>query len=359
MKAAKLKERPAFQLLKQTDVQSFYHMQMPRWLFFDPHYSVLSLEAKVAYTFLLNRFQLSKLNGWMNDCGEVFIIFPREALAREMQISYKKAISSFQELCAAKLIWEKRCGRGDANQIYLAQVDVDGAGSSYNSAPFVAPTPENAQSKPAETAGLATLPEAAPPMPGAPEHLKAAEMTGLEVPNPTVQNGQSGTSRDAALAGADLPKPHTSKTKRSQPKQSHIEVSPSVPPARDAAADGLADASEDLVEILEECELWVFEAETSRVLENAIERLFYADSFRVGNATLPRERVRAKLRLLNNLILQDACNKLHDNLSADIKNSTAYTMAVIFNAIAESESDLMVDPYLNSLRRPPAVPEGR
>ena len=31
------------------------------------------------------------------------------------------------------------------------------------------------------------------------------------------------------------------------------------------------------------------------------------------------------------------------------RNSTAYTMAVLFNCIAESESDLMIDPYLNTI----------
>ena len=36
MRAAKMKERPTFQLMCQTDVQSIYHMQMPRWLFSDP-----------------------------------------------------------------------------------------------------------------------------------------------------------------------------------------------------------------------------------------------------------------------------------------------------------------------------------
>ena len=35
MRAAKMKERPSFQLMVQTDVQSIYHMQMPRWLFSD------------------------------------------------------------------------------------------------------------------------------------------------------------------------------------------------------------------------------------------------------------------------------------------------------------------------------------
>ena len=86
MRAATMKERPSFQLMRQTDVQSIYHMQMPRWLFSDLRYSDMSLEAKLTYTFLLNRFQLSRRNGWVNDFGEVFVIFPRKELARELHI---------------------------------------------------------------------------------------------------------------------------------------------------------------------------------------------------------------------------------------------------------------------------------
>ena len=74
MKAAKLNQRPAFALMKQTDIQSVHHLQMPRWLFSDPRYAEMSLDAKVAYTFLLNRFQLSRRNGWVNDTGEVFVM---------------------------------------------------------------------------------------------------------------------------------------------------------------------------------------------------------------------------------------------------------------------------------------------
>ena len=64
MRAAKMKDRPGFLLMKQSDVQSIYYMQMPRWLFSDPRYADMSLDAKVAYTFLLNRFQLSRRKGW-------------------------------------------------------------------------------------------------------------------------------------------------------------------------------------------------------------------------------------------------------------------------------------------------------
>lgn len=117
MKAAPITKKPSFPLMKQGDIQNIYHLQMPRWLFTDPRYMSLSLEAKVAYTFLLNRFQLSRLNGWINDDGEVFIIYTRRSLAGEMQVSYHKIIESMKELSSAGLIWERRCGRGDANQI--------------------------------------------------------------------------------------------------------------------------------------------------------------------------------------------------------------------------------------------------
>ena len=89
------------------------------------------------------------------------------------------------------------------------------------------------------------------------------------------------------------------------------------------------------------------------MFENAVERLFYSDSFRIGNATLPKSRIRAKLQLLDGMVLRSAESKLAANLEREVKNSTAYTMATILNCIAESESDLMVDPYLNSLRAPP------
>ncbi len=114
-------------------------------------------------------------------------------------------------------------------------------------------------------------------------------------------------------------------------------------------ADRRTDDEQELQEILDACELDIFEPEVARVFENAIERLFYSDSFRISNATLPQSRVRSRLRLLDWMILDAAKGKLRSNTGQQVKNSTAYTMVTIFNCIAESESDLLVDPYLNSL----------
>lgn len=335
MRAAKMKERPSFQLMRQSDVQSIYHMQMPRWLFSDPRYSEMSLDAKVAYTFLLNRFQLSRKNGWVNERGEVFVIFPRKALAKELRICEQRVTAAFKKLVELKLIWEKRCGRGDANQIYLACVHPI-EDPNYTCAPFI--PEEGAADCGSRTAEM--------------EGLDGGGVTAPEQESPDLppQNLQNSPSRKADPACPEPQELGASKKEKREIDGSHIDVSPSAgAQPRDKRTD---EAEEELLNILDGCELECFEPETALVFENAIERLFYSDSFRIGNATLPQCRVRSKLRLLDGMVLREAEVKLRANESREIKNSTAYTMAVLFNCIAERESDLLVDPYLNYLRAP-------
>ena len=190
MRAATMKERPSFPLMRQTDVQSIYHMQMPRWLFSDPRYAGMSLEAKLTYTFLLNRFQLSRRNGWVNDFGEVFVIFPRKELAGELHICEQRVTAAFRTLKALDLIWEKRCGRGDANQIYLATVTPQ-EDPNYSSAPFV--DPEDGSSR---TADSEVLEDDGPFLPS----QEPQDMSGKSRENCGSQNRSIGGSRTAETA---------------------------------------------------------------------------------------------------------------------------------------------------------------
>jgi len=123
VKAAPMTNRPKFNLMKQTDILLFYHIQIPRWMFYDKRYKHISNDAKIVYGLLLNRFQLSKMNGWMNEDGEIFLVYTRRELSGVLDISYGKTISCMKELKEVCLVWERRCGRGDANQIYLAHVE--------------------------------------------------------------------------------------------------------------------------------------------------------------------------------------------------------------------------------------------
>ena len=338
MRAAQMKQRPDFALMRQTDIQSIYYMQMPRWLFSDPRYAELSLEAKVAYTFLLKRFQLSRRKGWTNERGEVFVIFPRKALAKELRICEQRVTAAFRQLVEAKLVWEKRCGRGDANQIYLARVEPEDD-PDYECTPFSSEGYEDGGSRTADSEVLDDEEET-------PEAQESQDVL--------FQNRESCGSRTADIA---LPEPQDLRSSKKEKREIELiqkEVSPSVDTAREAGQTDGQD-EEELTGILDACELSYFPPEMARVFENAIERLFYSDSLRIGNATLPQKRVRSRLRELDNMILREAASKLASNLDKPVKNSTAYTIVTIFNAICESESDLMVDPYLNSIGAPPGA----
>ena len=59
--------------------------------------------------------------------------------------------------------------------------------------------------------------------------------------------------------------------------------------------------------------------------------------------------MRDSRRPVSRLPMESRHRKLRENRDENVKNSTAYIMAVLFNCITEGESDLMIDPYLNSL----------
>ena len=219
----------------------------------------------------------------MNDFGEVFVIFPRKELARELRVCEQRVTAAFRALKELNLIWEKRCGRGDANQIYLATVEPQDD-PDYTSAPFV--DPDDGTSRTADS-----------------EVLDGSDFS---TPSQEPQDQGGKNRKDCASKTADsvVPepqKPRPSYKDLSHTYPSHTDISPSVPRTR---VDGLTGDEQDLTGILDACELQCFPSETARVFENAVERLFYADSFRIGNATLPQKRVRARLKLLDYTILQ-------------------------------------------------------
>ena len=300
--------RPAFTLMKLTDAISHFHMQMPRWLFSDPQYSGLSLESKVAYTFLLNRFQLSRRNGWVNRHGEVYVIYTREDLAREMQVSYRKAISCFKELAQKHLLWEQRQGRGLPNRIFLAEVQLDEkAAYAYDCAPFC-PAP------------------------------RPAEIAVLDVPNPHVLTCQNGSSRSAEIAVPDLPKPHTSKKEKRKKEKSDTERSTTVERARERA---------ELDHLIRRCEFDLFEPEEQTVLRDAITWLYYCGELTIGPCTYPQLQVRETLWRLNWEVLDCALAKLRENEKAEIRNTLVYTAKVVYSTILERGCDTMLNPVVN------------
>ena len=83
----------------------------------------LSHTAALTYTLLLDRAHLSQLNGWTDEVGQVYLIFPVEKIAAALNRSLSSAKNALAELSAAGLIERKRRGQFLPNLIYVKLPD--------------------------------------------------------------------------------------------------------------------------------------------------------------------------------------------------------------------------------------------
>ncbi len=370
---------------KINDVISCEFLKIPKAIFANERYRKLSSDAKLAYALLYDRLFLSKLNGWMNENDEVYLIYTREELAQDLGLTYKKAIAAFRELTDTGLICETRSGRGIPNKIYIVKPDLTAKQAKEYA--------KRENVKPAETAHLENA-----------EDISECESSGFEsqeenqdLPESDIKNFQNGISRPAETEVLDMPKSHTNQTYYNKTYKNHTEISQSVVKANSACfafaenakaapapppflspkkvspsarffgnperrvnyahgeekydSDGRSDNPYSLDVILENCELERFDDEERKILYDALERLFYSKNLKIGNAILPQDKVRSRMYEITAETLRMALFKLHKN-DKPIGNMTAYVMSVIFNSITEEYTILHIDPYLNSFRQP-------
>ncbi len=79
----------------------------------------LSHTAALTYALLLDRAHLSQLNGWTDEAGRVYLVFPVEKIASALNRSLSSAKNALAELSAAGLIERKRRGQFLPNLIYV------------------------------------------------------------------------------------------------------------------------------------------------------------------------------------------------------------------------------------------------
>lgn len=332
-----------------SDVVKEEFMKMPRFLHKNSRYESLNSADREAYMFLRERFNLSKLNGWINEKGEIYVIYAREEMAADLRISYKKAIEVFKKLTDVGLIKEERCGRGKPNRIYIARPDVT-----------VEEAKEQVQRDNLRTAESACLTLALEDLENEENSMTDNGVSEQGAEEPDLKTCQNGTSRPAETALLDLSNRHPKKKEGKKKDKNNIYISQSVFPNPKSFAytsyfderlhDRQADDMYSLEDILENCQLDTFEEEERKILYDALERLYYSDNLRIGNAVLPRDKVRSRMYEIDASTLQSAMHKLHQN-DREVKNMTAYVMSIIFNCITEDYTQMHIDPYLNSIRR--------
>ena len=83
----------------------------------------LKQTSQLTYALLLDRVTLSQANGWQDDQGHIFVIYPLEKIAKSLRKGLTSIKAALAELEEHGLIRRQRAGPGQPNRIYLLLPD--------------------------------------------------------------------------------------------------------------------------------------------------------------------------------------------------------------------------------------------
>ena len=279
----------------EADQYTFY--RLPKALFTNDRYKNLSDGAKILYGLMLDRMGLSTKNGWLDTQDRVYIIFTLENVQEYMNCKHDKGVKLLAELDTEKgigLIERVRQGQGKPAIIYVRKF------------------------------------------------FDSAEALTSEKPNSKLHDPPQSRLRENRTQ--DCGETALSKNNKNHTELSDNKFSQSACQVSVQEVFGAADERTDkqnLESIYEQCQLWIWEdEEIGRMFKPVIERLYYSDSVKVGNAVLPRDKIRSYLCLLDAEVITETYDKLVLN-SKGVRNVTGYLMSALINGVCEKESGLL------------------
>ena len=107
------------------------YLPMPRFLMNLP----ISNTAKLLYTQLLGKAQLSQKNAWIDAQGRVYFIYPIHQMAVDMDKSITTIKDTLRELVASQLLEKIPQGRGRPNHLYVLFPDEEGQNIGIGKSP--------------------------------------------------------------------------------------------------------------------------------------------------------------------------------------------------------------------------------
>lgn len=111
-----------FDYFYNRQAETYNFIRLPMVLMEDEIFKNISLEAKVLYSYMLNRMGLSYKNGWIDETGKVYIYYTIESVKEQFNCANDKATKIMNELdikAGIGLIEKKRQGLGKPNKIYV------------------------------------------------------------------------------------------------------------------------------------------------------------------------------------------------------------------------------------------------
>ena len=116
--------------IKEIQKEKFY--QLPKVFFTNPKYVNLSNDAKITWSILRDRLDLSIRNNWVDENGDIFFIYTNEKLKSILNISSPNKLSKIKkELTEADLFNQIRVGLNKPNKLYIKKPEVTEADVYY------------------------------------------------------------------------------------------------------------------------------------------------------------------------------------------------------------------------------------
>ena len=94
-------------------------VEIPLLMFIDDAFGSLSIEAKVVYGILLQRIKKANRNGWRDEQGRLYVIYPLEQMHKDIGLSTKIISAGLKQLEDIGIIDILVRGQGKPNIIYV------------------------------------------------------------------------------------------------------------------------------------------------------------------------------------------------------------------------------------------------
>ncbi|MDW3935944.1 replication initiator protein A [Staphylococcus saprophyticus] len=105
--------------IQEFEQERFYKLY--KFLFEDDYFRKLSDSSKIAYCMFRDRFELSKMNNWIDENGNVYLIFTTKDLCELLNCGTQKVTKIKKELENFNLLEQERMGLNKPNKIYILE----------------------------------------------------------------------------------------------------------------------------------------------------------------------------------------------------------------------------------------------
>lgn len=108
-----------YEYFYKKEIEAFSFLKIPMILLEDENFKILTSDAKILYSIMLQRASLSYKNKWIDEKERVYIYFTLQEVQETLNKAKEKACKIIKELEDINLIEKKRQGLGKPNLIYV------------------------------------------------------------------------------------------------------------------------------------------------------------------------------------------------------------------------------------------------